>query len=200
MYNSIEGGQYKRNIHNLRDLAEVQNIVECEEIFLKSLKGGKYSKAESKKLKALEQKGYHPMNNPFFNAPFGVENHIYNTPTDLMHLFLCGLIKSVLLWTLIIIGEISHHIDDNQSTYTNNKGLFDQRLREFPHVPAVPHLYWNTFKGGLMYISQKKSTKDKSNATGSGGGFRSSDYLPALIQTLFAVSILYNKPNIFISL
>ena len=51
-----------------------------------------------------------------------------------------------------------------------------------------------------MYISQKKSTKDKSNATGSGGGFRSSDYLPALIQTLFAVSILYNKPNIFISL
>jgi hypothetical protein len=39
-----------------------------------------------------------------------------------------------------------------------------------------------------MNLPQNKSSKEKSNATGSFGGFRSSDYLPALIQTLFAVS------------
>ena len=192
MYNSRVGGQYNRNIHELRDLSEVRNIEECEEIFLKSLRGGKYSREESKQLRELEEKGYHPISNPFFNAPFGVDNHIYNTPTDLMHLFLCGIIKSILQWTLIILSEMRHHHvvkeKENYFPYHNNQGLFDRRLREFPFVPAVPHLYWNTFRGGLMNLPQNKSSKEKSNATGSFGGFRSSDYLPALIQTLFAVS------------
>ena len=76
-------------------MVEIQNIRECDEISEKSLKGGKYSKAESKRLQELQEKGYHPINNPFFNAPFGKDNHIYNTPVDLMHTFLCGIIKSV---------------------------------------------------------------------------------------------------------
>jgi hypothetical protein len=158
------------------------------------LKGGKYSKAESKRLRELQEKGYHPINNPFFNAPFGKDNHIYNTPVDLMHTFLCGIIKSVLQWTLIIVGEIRLHHDEKNKNYpfAFNQGLLDQRVRAFPNVPDVPHLYWNTFKEGLTYIHQNKSSKEKSNATGAGGGFRSSDYLPALIQTLFAVSNLYN--------
>jgi hypothetical protein len=160
--------------------------------FFKSFEGGRFSRTDKLTLKALENEGYHPINNPFFNAPFGVDNHIYNTPTDLMHLFLSGLIKSVLQWTITIIGEIRHHVGNNQlKPYANNQGLFDQRLRGFPHVPDVPHLYWATFKEGLTYIHQKKSIKEKSNATGGGGGFRSSEYLPALIQTLFAVSSLY---------
>ena len=152
----------------------------------------KCNRADNKRLQALEEKGYHPINNPFFNAPFGNDNHIYNSPVDLMHTFLCGIIKSVLQWTLIIVGEIRLHVDVKQSTpLSQNQGLLDQRLREFPIVPDVPHLYWNTFRSGLTYIHNKKSTKEKSNATGAGGGFRSSDYLPALIQTLFAVSTIF---------
>jgi len=30
-----------------------------------------------------------------YHAPYGVDNHIYNTPVDLMHTFLCGIIKSI---------------------------------------------------------------------------------------------------------
>jgi hypothetical protein len=193
MYNFREGGQYKHNIHKFREMSIVPNIRECGEIFEKVLQqGGKWDANEKQIVDALGEKGYHPIINPFFNAPFGVDNHIYNTPVDLMHTFLCGIIKSVLQWTLTIILEIRHHVEKNRSTpYNNNKGLFDQRLRTFPTVPDVPHLYWNTFKSGLTYIQQKKSTKEKSNATGGGGGFRSSDYLPALIQTLFAVSNLF---------
>ena len=91
-------------------MSEVKNIIECKEILLKKLKGIKYIKVERKKLEASESKGYHPIMNLFFNASFGADNHIYNTPTDLMHLFLSGLIKYVLQWTLIIIAEISHHV------------------------------------------------------------------------------------------
>ena len=196
MYNFREGGQYKHNIHKFREMSIVPNIRECGEIFEKVLQqGGKWDANEKQIVDALGEKGYHPIINPFFNAPFGVDNHIYNTPVDLMHTFLCGIIKSVLQWTLTIILEIRHHVEKNRSTpYNNNKGLFDQRLRTFPTVPDVPHLYWNTFKSGLTYIQQKKSTKEKSNATGGGGGFRSSDYLPALIQTLFAVSNYFHYP------
>ena len=59
MYNFREGGQYKRNIHNLKNLADIQNIRECEEIFVNSLKGGKCNtRADNKRLQALEEKVY----------------------------------------------------------------------------------------------------------------------------------------------
>jgi len=39
--------EYKPVDHNLRDLAVVQNIIECEEIFDKRLKGEKGSRDEN---------------------------------------------------------------------------------------------------------------------------------------------------------
>jgi hypothetical protein len=146
------------------------------------------------KLQELKDNGYHPIVNPFFEAPFGLNNHIYNSPTDVMHLFSCGLIKSVLLWTLTIIGEVQCHVvggNNKPNPYTNSKGLLDSRLRAFPNVPSVPHLFWTKFNDGLMYISNGKSALEKSYATGSGGGFRSSEYVVALLQTYFAVSGIY---------
>jgi hypothetical protein len=191
MYNTIDGNQYDPQEDTLRDMNIVEQIKEGENIYLNQLKGEKCNAEDKIYLENLGGKGYHPITNPFFKAPFGVNNHIYNTPTDLMHLFSCGLIKSILLWTLTIINEISSHEATDKSTpFTNNTGLFDQRLREFINVPEVPHLKWCNFKDGLIYIAKKKSTKEKSYATGSGGGFRSSEYVVALMQTFFAVSLI----------
>ena len=189
MYNSKECGQYNPEVDNFRDMTIIQQIQDGEKTFLKYLKGERYTSEESNSLKDLQVKGYHTICNPFFNAPFGYDNHIYKSPTDIMHLFACGLIKSVLQWTLIIICEIrSHSAVDKSNPFSNNTGLFDKRLREFPNVPKVPHVEWCKFKDGLIYIAQSKSTLEKSYATGSGGGFRSSEYIPALIQSFFAVS------------
>jgi hypothetical protein len=85
MYKSREGSQYDPDNDTLRDLSIVPQIEECAEIYQKQLKGEKTSDAQRQLLANLEDKGYHPINNPFFNAPFGDDNHIYNTPTDLMH-------------------------------------------------------------------------------------------------------------------
>jgi len=64
-----------------------------------------------------------------------------------MRTFLCGIIKSVLQWTLTTILEIRHHVGENRSfSYKINQGLFDQRLRTFLTVSDVSHLYWNTVK------------------------------------------------------
>ena len=57
MYNFREGGQYKPVNHNLRDLAVVQNIIGCEVIVEKKLKGEICSKVENQQIKALEEKG-----------------------------------------------------------------------------------------------------------------------------------------------
>ncbi len=197
MYQSKECGPYNPEVDNLRDLSVVPQIQEAQETFVKYLSGERYTADEMNSLKDLQERGYHPIYNPFFKAHFGNDNHIYKSPTDVMHLFACGLIKSVLLWTLTIICEIRSHLaaDNRTYPYSNNTGLFDKRLRDFPNVPKVPHVEWCKFKDGLTYIAQNKSIVEKSYATGSGGGFRSSEYIPALIQTFFAVSnvILYKQ-------
>ena len=135
LYNSTECGQYNPIVHTLRDLSVVQQIKDGEKSFQKYLNGERYAAEELQSLKNLQGKGYHPIFNPFFNAPFGENNHIYNSPTDVMHLFACGLIKSVLQWTLIIICEIRSHSVQEKFPYATNTGLFDKRLMEFIYVP-----------------------------------------------------------------
>jgi len=175
-------------------MSMVEQIKEGQSIYIKLLKGDKCNAEDTSLLKNLQEEGYHSINNPFFKASFGVNNHIYNTPTDVMHLFLCGLIKSVLLWTLTIINEINTHLTIDKSVpLINNTGFFEQRLKEIVTVPEVPYLKWYTFKSdGLIYLAKTKCTLEKSDATGSGGGFRSSEYVVALMQTYFAVSPKYN--------
>ena len=91
MFN-IDGNQYDPQEDTLRDMNIVEKIKEGENIYLKQLKGEKCNAEDKSFLENLGKKGYHPITNPFFKAPFGVNNHVYNTPTDLMHLFSCGLI------------------------------------------------------------------------------------------------------------
>jgi hypothetical protein len=102
MYNS-RSGRYDPNRDTLRDMSIVEQIRRGSQIYQKHLTGDKNSEEERNLIKDLRDKGYHPIVNPFFNAPFGENNHIYNTPTDLMHLFSSGLIKSVLTLLHLIV-------------------------------------------------------------------------------------------------
>jgi len=95
VYNTRDGTQYDPKKDTLRDLSTVEQIKEGKSNYINHLKGDKCNAEDTSSLKDRQGKGYHPVNNPFFKAPFGVTNHIYNTPTELMHLFSCGFIKSV---------------------------------------------------------------------------------------------------------
>jgi len=98
------------------------------------------------------RKGIPSNKQSFFNAPFGVDYHMYNTSEDLMHTFLCGIIKPVLQWTLIILLDISHHhVGENRFfPYKKIKAYLTNDLEHFQRkFPTVPHLYWNTFKSAL---------------------------------------------------
>ena len=195
MYDIRNGGPYIFKQENFRKLDDTlkSDIRDAEKCQQKYLMNGQLSKNETLSCKTLERKGYHPINNPFFDAPFGFNNSICNSPTDLMHLFSAGLIKSVLLWTLAIIDAISkcdykEHIT-TELKFSQNAGIFDIRLRQFPVLTKnIPHLYMIKFNKG-MYITSKKAKKEKSFATGSGGSFRSVEYVSALFQTRFAIII-----------
>jgi hypothetical protein len=197
-YDLRQSEPYVFNMNNFRNLnVELVNEIQMAElIYLKDLKGIPKGVGEKDFLENLENKGYHPISNPFFNAPFGPNNSIYNSPPDLMHLYSAGLIKSVLLWTLTIIDAVSKYdgkdynykYDGKDYNFSQNAGIFDIRLQQFPIMPRnIPHLYMVRFKKGLMYIAENKTGKEKSLATGSGGNFRSSEYVAALFQTRFAV-------------
>jgi len=129
------------------------------------LSGERYTADEMNSLKDLQERGYLPIYNPFSNAHFGNDNHIYKSPTDVMHLYACGLIQ----WALIIICEIRSHLaaDNRTYSYSNNTGLFDKCLWEFRFVPNVPYVEWCKPKDKLTYIAQCKSIVEKSYATGS---------------------------------
>jgi len=62
----------------------------------------------------------------------------------------------------------------------------------------IPHVEWCKFENCLIYNPRSKSTVEMSYATGSGGGFTSSEYIPALIQIFFAVSNIINTQYIII--
>ena len=185
MYDSRKGGPYVYKPENVRKLTDTlkNDIRTAEKCQMKYLNDEHIEANERLFVKDLESKGFHPINNPFFDAPFGSNNSIYNSPTDLMHLFSAGLIKSVLLWTMIIIDAVS-----KCAGFSQNKGLFDIRLKQFPIIPKnIPHLYMRKFSKGLMYIITKKTKQEKAYATGSGGKFRSVEFVSALFQVRFVV-------------
>ena len=200
MYDLRKGGAYVYNADNFRIVNEelLNNIRIAQSCYLKSLKGEVREAEEKEVLVTMQKKGYHPIYNPFFDAPFGPNNSIYNSPPDLMHLFSAGLIKSVLLWTMTIIDAVSKY-EGTDYNFSQNAGLFDMRLRQFPAIPRnIPHMHLCKFAKGLMKIVQNKNSKEKSYATGSGGNFRSSEYVVALFQSRFAVSPLLYYYNILI--
>ena len=87
MYKSREGGQYDSNTDTLRDMTIKNNIKAGVVIYEKYLTNVKITQAERKILNELTDNGYHSINNSFFEATFGLNNHIYKSSTDVMNCF-----------------------------------------------------------------------------------------------------------------
>jgi hypothetical protein len=144
-------------------------------------------------LGSLDDMSVVPMKNAFHSVYMGSNNSIYNTPPDPFHVFCAGLMKSAVLWIVTIIACIADIENNNAIT------LVDQRLKDYPYTPVLPHLVNTFFNKGLTSIATKKSKDEKSQATGTGQGYRSSWWVCALIQLFFCIGyhgdVLPNSPN-----
>jgi hypothetical protein len=136
-----------------------------------------------------------PILNAFFDVPMGADNHIYKTPPDVFHVFCAGLMKSTSSWILTIIYAFSKH----DSNYSNAAGIFDDRLRNFPHTPKSSHVPYTFFRNGLMSIAENKDKKEEQQDTGAGGGYRSGYWITALLHTYHCIGysgdVLPNRAN-----
>jgi hypothetical protein len=174
---------YDPAIHHLRNAGEIAEACIVAEAAMQ--KNSRVRNVEERDaIKLLRDQCIHPMVNVNHSAPMGCDNNIYNSGADSLHAYECGIFKNEVLWTVDIVDNISK-IDKR---FTHNKGLLDSRISSFPLVPEMPHISWVPFKKGLTYLSKNKSSQEKSRTTGSGGRFRSSEYVPALMQLYFAVS------------
>jgi hypothetical protein len=135
-----------------------------------------------------------PIVNAFFDVPMGSDNHIYKTPPDVFHVFCAGLMKSGASWILTIIYAFSKH-----EGFSNAAGLFDDRLRNFPHTPERCHVPYTFFRNGLMSIAEKKDKKEEQQDTGAGGGYRSGYWITALLHIYHCIGysgdVLPNRAN-----
>jgi len=136
MYDLSTGGACYFDENNFRKLNHelLNNLRFAQTSYLKVLRDQPRGNDEKKCLNNVQKKGYHPIYNPFFDADFGPNNSIYNSPPDLLHCFCAGMIKSVLLRTLYIIDAVSKY-DGKDYNFSQNAVLFDMRLRQFPIIP-----------------------------------------------------------------
>lgn len=131
----------------------------------------------------LKDQCVHPFKSPFSTEiPMGhPSNHIFLSPADPFHHFCAGLIKCAVLWTLNIMDSIGD---------ATAIAEFERRMRDFPLIPVLPHIPHTYFRKGLfnkLVTKAKKSRADKGRATGSGGGYRSADWIAALFQMIFVI-------------
>jgi hypothetical protein len=141
------------------------------------------TEVESAALRRLKDLSVHPRINPFHDVPMGSNNDIYCIPNDPFHVYCAGLMKSCVKWILLIVTNIDR-LDKN---YCDASALLDGRLDSFPYCPELPHVPPTYFRNGLTHCVNNVSKKEKENATGSLGGYRSSHYITALLHLYFAI-------------
>ena len=111
-------------------------------------------------------------------------NTIYFVPRDLLHTVDAGVVKSCLLYSLMIIDGIRAYSKDHKTLFQD----VDGRIRYFLTPPTQPHLHWRKFSSGLSFILNSYTLKKKGRSTGSGGGIRSNNFIVALIQLYFSIA------------
>ena len=135
----------------------------------------------------LKELGVHPLPQCCDNVPMGLNtpetsNTVLNTPPDTLHTWCCGIMRNVLLWTVSIIMNMSKF-----RGYEQNRGLFDSRVASFRHLPKLPNVTTTYFRGGITCISKNKTSKQRQATTGGAAGYRSCEFVPALIFTSLAI-------------
>jgi Plavaka transposase len=141
------------------------------------------SEEETDAIIRLKSLSVHPRVNPFHDVPMGFNNNIYCTPNDPFHVYCAGLMKAAVGWILLIVTTIGT-LDER---LRGASAILDNRLDTFPYCPVLPHVPNTYFRNGLTYCVDGKSKREKQNATGSLGGFRSSHYITALIHLYLAI-------------
>ena len=138
----------------------------------------------------LHSMSLHPLRPPSAHVPSGmvapgVQNNLHSTPPDILHTWCCGIMKNVLLWVINIVHNVSKL---KIQKFAQNKGLLDARVASLKHLLKLQNVTTTYYRNGLTHISKNKSSKQKQATGGGAAGFRSAEFVQALLFIHLAVS------------
>lgn len=198
LYSARQDGLYDERKCMLRQYRELETYTAvAEDYYNRKIKGEKLSTSENIILKKLHRQCIHPMKLGCNGVPMGYlgvnhENNIYNScPSDILHGFLAGIIRNVILWTMTII----HNVDrlgsarnSRMSKYANVRGALDDRVASFKYWPKMPNMVNAYFRKGCSFINKNKRKNDLLRSTGGVPGLRSMEFISLALQIYLSVS------------
>lgn len=98
-----------------------------------------------------------PIISPFNTVPMGHNNNMTRNIPDLLHIFCGGIMKSVLMWVLIIIDCFRYTSDQ---AFLLSLGELYRRIRNFPKCSHLTHMVWRNFPDGLSFIILNHNKKE----------------------------------------
>ena len=189
-YSVAKDGIYRPELQVRRDPAVVQEAtILAIAGYRKKNTRTPLLQVERDAMKLLDATSLHYIPNATFGVPMGhfavgQPNHIFRCPNDILHTFMCGLCKNVVMWIITIVIAVSRSRE-----FEFCQGIFDSRIASFKDLAKLPNITTSYFPKGVCYLSENKTTKDKERATGTAAGFRSCEFVPLMIMMYFAIGV-----------
>ena len=123
-----------------------------------------------------------------------MKNNVYtSSPSDILHGFLAGIIRNVIVWTMSIIHNVVRLSTRTNFAYSNARGIIDDRVSSFKFLPKMPNMTTTYFTKGCSFINKGKRLKDLKRSTAGVPGLRSLEFISLCLQIYLSVSSITNN-------
>ena len=198
LYSARRNGLYNANNCSLRQAPELEYYTQLGESYETMKQNGERLDERKKQiLKKLLNQSIHPIAIGCNGVPMGfisegVKNNVYiSSPSDILHGFLAGIIRNVIIWTMNIIHNVA------RITKTSIRGLIDSRVSSFRYLPKMPNMVNTYFRKGCSFINKGKKKSEMKRSTAGVPGLRSLEFISLILQMYLSVG---NYNNIFVTL
>jgi hypothetical protein len=189
LYSAKKDGLYNENECRIRQAEELEYYTALGEMLENRKKEGVIlSDRENSILQKLKNQCIHPIALGCNQVPMGfieegIKNNVYrSSPCDILHGFLAGIIRNVIIWTMNIIHNLS------RINKSHVRGLLDARVATFMYWPKMPNMVNTYFRKGCSFINKSKKLSEMKRSTAGVPGLRSLEFISLLLQMYLSVS------------
>ena len=197
LYSAKRDGLYIEERARMRQWDDLDYYTKLgETYYYRKINGERITKEEDNILKKLKNQSIHPQVIGCSGVPMGllgdnVKNNVYaSSPSDILHGFLAGIIRNVIVWSMNIIHNVVRISGRTDNAYANARGIIDNRVSSFKFLPKMPNMTTVYFTKGCSFINKGKKLKDLKRSTAGVPGLRSLEFISLCLQIYLSVSII----------
>ncbi len=186
-----QDGAYDERRHKKRKFDSIQALCIKAERSLKRRIGDPKNKdvrrnrEDDAARKKLWEHGIYPMTNPFQDAPMGYRNSIRFPAYDTLHTLAGGMVKNLCYFVISLVMSMSRY--NQKGKFDDIKGILDERMRSFPHLPAMKHTPSKYFRRGVTFLVGGDSADERSGAAHSMAKMTTMDFVMLAFQLYFGI-------------